>query len=515
MTEEQTRASSAAARPRRGGGAREGRVGGTARRGHRPGRARRLRRAARDARRGPGARERRARAHDRLGRAGDRGRHRPRARATRPTRRPTAGTRRRRRAWSPTRRTSAPRPASPTPTTLPASRSVRAGGGAGRHRARAAGVRLALRAGPRRARARGEGAPRPGPRRVPVDGGGRGARRDLRAAQGRRLRAATRARANLLLAVDLVHPPTGTVIEVDEREHFTSFRARARSSSTRPDAALGFDREEHQGRCAAALAARDRRAVTRARRRRASASAACRASAPTTTRCAISRSRRWVTRRSCGSRPSTATARAAYERHRATLLQLALAQARVVHVGRRDVDRPADAAAHAHLVGHLLLVHRLGEDVAALDADVVVGAVAVEGRAVRVLLDRGPAVVGHLALAHRPHRDPRHQTWPSLEVKSLISASSTPTTTPSPIDAALPVICAWVWIVPPPSRSWNVTSALACPVPPDSRERTRSERGVRRLVLLDHLDGADQLHRHRPHPHQDLGLDLLRARRPP
>ena len=33
--------------------------------------------------------------------------------------------------------------------------------------------------------------------------------------------------------------------------------------------------------------------------------------------------------------------------------------------------------------------------------------------------------------------------------------------TPSPIDAALPVICAFVWIVPPPSVSANVTSAFA------------------------------------------------------
>ena len=31
-------------------------------------------------------------------------------------------------------------------------------------------------------------------------------------------------RENLLLPVDLVHEPTGTVIEVDEAPHFTSFR---------------------------------------------------------------------------------------------------------------------------------------------------------------------------------------------------------------------------------------------------------------------------------------------------
>ena len=49
----------------------------------------------------------------------------------------------------------------------------------------------------------------------------------------------------------------------------------------------------------------------------------------------------------------------------------------------------------------------------------------------------------------------------SFPVKSLISASRTLTTTPSPIDAAFPVICAAVWIVPPPSETANVTSALA------------------------------------------------------
>ena len=37
-------------------------------------------------------------------------------------------------------------------------------------------------------------------------------------------------RANLLLPVDLVHPPTGTVIEVDGPEHFTSPRLAAHSA---------------------------------------------------------------------------------------------------------------------------------------------------------------------------------------------------------------------------------------------------------------------------------------------
>ena len=56
------------------------------------------------------------------------------------------------------------------------------------------------------------------------------------------------ARANLLLAVDLVHPPTGTVIEVDEREHFTSFRAGALALYP-ADAAVGFDLGEHSELC--------------------------------------------------------------------------------------------------------------------------------------------------------------------------------------------------------------------------------------------------------------------------
>jgi hypothetical protein len=49
----------------------------------------------------------------------------------------------------------------------------------------------------------------------------------------------------------------------------------------------------------------------------------------------------------------------------------------------------------------------------------------------------------------------------SLDVKSWISASSTPETTPSPMEAALPLICAAVCTVPPPSASVNTTSALA------------------------------------------------------
>ena len=52
------------------------------------------------------------------------------------------------------------------------------------------------------------------------------------------------ARENLLLPVDLVHAPTGTVIELDDAPHFTSFRLAA--LELYPD---GFDVEEQQALC--------------------------------------------------------------------------------------------------------------------------------------------------------------------------------------------------------------------------------------------------------------------------
>jgi hypothetical protein len=65
------------------------------------------------------------------------------------------------------------------------------------------------------------------------------------------------ARANLLLPVDLVHPPTGTVIEVDEREHFTSFRLGALELYP-ADAGIGFDLGEHKRLCREQCAETDR-----------------------------------------------------------------------------------------------------------------------------------------------------------------------------------------------------------------------------------------------------------------
>ena len=56
------------------------------------------------------------------------------------------------------------------------------------------------------------------------------------------------ARENLLLPVELLHAPTGTVIEVDEAAHFTSFRLAA-LDLYRGDAPLGFDRDEHRALC--------------------------------------------------------------------------------------------------------------------------------------------------------------------------------------------------------------------------------------------------------------------------
>jgi hypothetical protein len=56
------------------------------------------------------------------------------------------------------------------------------------------------------------------------------------------------ARANLLLPVDLAHEPTGTLIEVDDVAHFTSFRLEA-LDLYRDGASLGFDLDEHRELC--------------------------------------------------------------------------------------------------------------------------------------------------------------------------------------------------------------------------------------------------------------------------
>jgi len=58
------------------------------------------------------------------------------------------------------------------------------------------------------------------------------------------------ARENLLLAVDLVHEPTGTLVALDERAHFTSFRLSALELYP-ADVQVGFDVEEHKELCRA------------------------------------------------------------------------------------------------------------------------------------------------------------------------------------------------------------------------------------------------------------------------
>jgi hypothetical protein len=55
-------------------------------------------------------------------------------------------------------------------------------------------------------------------------------------------------RENLLLPVDFVHEPTGTMIEIDESRHFTSFRLAALELYP-GSATVGFDLDEHKELC--------------------------------------------------------------------------------------------------------------------------------------------------------------------------------------------------------------------------------------------------------------------------
>ena len=56
------------------------------------------------------------------------------------------------------------------------------------------------------------------------------------------------ARANLLLPVELFHAPSGTVIEIDDAPHFTSFRHAALELYP-ADARVGFDVDAHKALC--------------------------------------------------------------------------------------------------------------------------------------------------------------------------------------------------------------------------------------------------------------------------
>jgi hypothetical protein len=56
------------------------------------------------------------------------------------------------------------------------------------------------------------------------------------------------ARENMFMPIDLVHEPTGTLIELDESVHFTSFRLQTLKLYP-PDTALGFDLDEYKQLC--------------------------------------------------------------------------------------------------------------------------------------------------------------------------------------------------------------------------------------------------------------------------
>ena len=55
-------------------------------------------------------------------------------------------------------------------------------------------------------------------------------------------------RRNFFLTVDLAHEPTGTLIQLDESAHFTSFRLTTLDLYP-PDTALGFDLDEFRALC--------------------------------------------------------------------------------------------------------------------------------------------------------------------------------------------------------------------------------------------------------------------------
>jgi hypothetical protein len=56
------------------------------------------------------------------------------------------------------------------------------------------------------------------------------------------------AKRTTALAGDFIHPPTGTMIEIDEVQHFTSYRMRTFAHYP-ADASLGFDSDEYVNLC--------------------------------------------------------------------------------------------------------------------------------------------------------------------------------------------------------------------------------------------------------------------------
>ena len=240
------------------------------------------------------------------------------------------------------------------------------------------------------------------------EGGAGAARGDLRAPRRRRVGAARVAREPAAAG----RPRARADRHGDRGRRLGALHvvpARRRSSCTAPTRPSGSTSASTRELCRAWCARTDG-ARSRARREGLRIRRACRGSARTTTRCAIWRRRRWAIRRSSGSRPSTATARPPTGATGPRCSRSALPQRRVLDVGRRDVDRRAARALDAHLERHLDVVHRLGEDVAARDAHVVVRPVAAEGGPVDGLLDRrrrrraGPRPAGPRASSPAPSR---------------------------------------------------------------------------------------------------------------
>ena len=85
--------------------------------------------------------------------------------------------------------------------------------------------------------------------------------------------------------------------------------------------------------------------------------------------------------------------------------------------------------------------------------------------------------------------------------------------TPSPIEAALPVIWAFVWIVPPPSASCERDVGVRVPLPSGFLGLDAHHDAVGGGVLLDDLHGAGEGQGHRSHLDLDLGPDGVRRGR--
>ena len=70
------------------------------------------------------------------------------------------------------------------------------------------------------------------------------------------------AKRTTALPGDFLHPPTGTIIEIDEVQHFTSYRMRTFDYYP-ANAVLGFDADEYVNLCRKYCRKADRTASTR------------------------------------------------------------------------------------------------------------------------------------------------------------------------------------------------------------------------------------------------------------